>query len=199
MPRLLVVAVAGILLLSCSQDGAAPGDVSGTTAGQVTDLGVARPGTWPVGDAGTVTFGLDGGRPALEGHEAAEGWDATPEEEDDGIAVDFSRDGVRWAFEAEADDDVLGVGIGQEHLDAEPGTYEIPGAGSFTFSRDNGTLTLDSIDLDGGWDTTDRDDDEDRLRFAAAAGDREVDVEVELDDGRVGVVIDYAVEGPVEG
>jgi hypothetical protein len=79
MPRLLVIAVAGILLLPCSPDGAAPGDVSGTTAGR------------------------------------------------------------------------------------------------------------------------DRDDDEDRLRFAAAAGDREVDVEVELDDGRVGVVIDYAVEGPVEG
>jgi hypothetical protein len=113
------------------------------------------------------------------------------------VQVDLTRDDVRWEFEAETDDGRLEVDVRKDHLDARADTYDMTGAGSFTFSRNNGALTMDSIDLDDVWSLTEREDDSDTLEFEARDGDREVDVEVELDDGRIEVEVDYSVTSPV--
>lgn len=183
---------------SAGVDDDASEDIAGDTGGDVADLRVAQPGTWPVGDVGTVTFDLVDGRPVLEDHQVAEGWDATTQEDDDEIQVDFTRDNVRWEFDAETDDGRLEVDIRQDHLDARADTYDMTEAGLFTFSRNDGALTMDSIDLDDGWSVTEREDDSDTLEFEAREGDREVDVEVELDDGRIEVEIDYSVTSTLQ-
>jgi hypothetical protein len=91
-------------------------DATGDAAtGQVVDLTTAVPGSWPVGDAGIVTFSLDGDRLVLDDVTTADGWTSRVEEEDaDAIQVDFDRDGISWEFEVEVDD-------GRLEVEAPPG------------------------------------------------------------------------------
>jgi len=84
-------------------------DTARDADGALVDTDSAQPGTWPVGDAGTVTFEVVDGLLTLEDHEAADGWEATVDEQDDDeIEVDFTQDGARWEFEVEMDYTVVG-------------------------------------------------------------------------------------------
>jgi hypothetical protein len=184
-----------------STDAADAAEAAGdTAAGEVVDLTTAVPGTWPVGDAGTVTFSLAGGRLVLEDVSTADGWTSRiDEEDDDELEVDFERDGVSWEFEVEVDDGRLEVELRQDLRDAQPGSYDLADAGSFAFEVADGRLTLTTLDVADGWELTEREEDADEFEFELRQGEREFDVEVELDDGRVEVEIDYKVTGPITG
>lgn len=75
----------------------------------------ARDGVYEVGNAGEVEFTNEGGRLTLVDARANEGWNVVIDEEDaDEIEVDFTRENVRWDFDAEIDDGRLDVDIQQD-------------------------------------------------------------------------------------
>jgi hypothetical protein len=180
-------------------DGAADetDDAASAPADELVDTTRAEPGTWPVGDAGTVTFDVVEGALTLEGYQAADGWTATvDEEESDEIEVDFTRDAQRWEFEVEIDDGRLEVEIRLDDTDASAGSYDLPDGGSFAFDA-NGALTLTDVSPGEGWTVTEQEQESDELEIDLRNEDRRVDVEVELDDGRIEVELDYEVVGPL--
>ena len=72
----------------------------------MVDIATAQPGTWPVGDAGEVTFGVDDNALVLVDHQPSDGWEARIDTRDpDEIEVEFTRSGEQWEFEVEIDDD----------------------------------------------------------------------------------------------
>ena len=174
-------------------------DDPSTDASQV-DTTEAVPGTWPVGDAGTVTFALADGTLVLEDVTAADGWrDDIDEQDPDEIEVDFRRDDVEWKIEIELKDggSVLEIEIDQDIHDAEPGSYDIGDAGTVAFSVADGRLVLDDLAIADGWTLTELDEEADEIEIEVVDGPREYDVEIELEgDGSVEVEIDYEVVGP---
>jgi len=180
----------------------ADADGDGPAADDFVDTTAAVPGTWPVGDAGTVTFDVRDGGLVLLDVVVADGWDHVVEEEDpDELEVDFRRGGEAWDFEVELHDDGsrLEVDVHYDLRDADPGAYDLPDGGSFVFTSGDGVLTLTGVEAPAGWQVTDREEDGDEFSFTLTAGDRRVQVEVELDDGRVELEIDYRVIGPLPG
>lgn len=176
-------------------------DTAGSGDGLV-DLTEAIPGTWPVGDAGTVTFGIVDGALVLDDVRAADGWDVDIDEQDaDEIEVDFRRDNVEWKIEIELEDGatVLAIEIDQDIEDADPGSYDLGDAGSFSFQVDGGRLVLTDLRIADGWTVVERDEEADEIEIELVNGPRRIDVEVELDDGVIEVEIDYEVTGPVSG
>ncbi|MFA9446161.1 hypothetical protein [Egicoccus sp. AB-alg6-2] len=183
---------------AAGDDGAGDDRADAATDGDLVDISRAVPGTWPVGDAGTVTWDVRDGALVLLDHTAAEGWETIVEEEDDDeIEVDFRRDGEAWDFEVELDDGRIEVDINYDRTDAEAGAYDLPDGGSFVFEADGDALTLTSIEAPDGWDVAEREEEGDEFSFDLVDGDRRIDVEVELDDGRIEVEIDYRVVGDV--
>jgi hypothetical protein len=178
-------------------DDAPDGDAPDGGEPDLVGTDVAQAGTWPVGDAGTVSFEVVDGSLALEDHEAADGWEATVDEESgDEIGVDFTRDQFRWEFEVDTDDGRLEVEIRQDHRDASAGSYDLPDGGSFAFEAD-GRLALTDVTPGEGWEIVERDEGSDEFEVDLDSGDRTIDVEVELDDGNIEVQIDYEVVGPL--
>lgn len=97
---------------SAAVDDDASEDIAGDTGGDVADLRLAQPGTWPVGEVGTVTFDVVDRRPVLEDHQAAEGWDATAQEDDSDTLEFEAREGDREVdVEVELDDGQIEVEI----------------------------------------------------------------------------------------
>jgi hypothetical protein len=170
-------------------------DATEDDADQELVIDTAQPGTWPVGDAGTVAFDVVNGDLTLEGYEPADGWDATVDEDDgDEIEVHFTQDGLRWEFEVEIDDDQLEIELRQDHVDATAGSYDLPDGGSFAFDA-NGVLSLTDVTPGEGWTIVEQEEESDEFEIDLRDGDRTVEVEVELDDGRIEVEIDYEVVG----
>jgi hypothetical protein len=170
-------------------------DATEDDADQELVIDTAQPGTWPVGDAGTVTFDVVNDDLTLEGYEPADGWDATVDEDDgDEIEVHFTQDGLRWEFEVEIDDDQLEIELRQDHVDATAGSYDLPDGGSFAFDA-NGVLSLTDVTPGEGWTIVEQEEESDEFEIDLRDGDRTVEVEVELDDGRIEVEIDYEVVG----
>jgi hypothetical protein len=169
----------------------------------LVDLTEAVPGTWPVGDAGTVTFAIGDGALVLEDVTAADGWRADIDEQDpDEIEVDFRRDGVAWQIEIELEDGgtILEIEIDLDIDDAEPGSYDLGDAGTFSFDVQDGRLVVTDLNVADGWTVTGLDEEADEIEFELVNGPREFDVEVELeDDGTIDLDIDYEVVGPVTG
>jgi uncharacterized membrane protein YkoI len=179
------------------EDGA---DEDGTGDADLVDLAEAVPGTWPVGDAGTVTFALDGGALVLEDVSAADGWTAEVDEEDpDEIEVDFRRGDVEWEIEIEITDDgdTLEIEIDQDVENAPEGSYDMGDAGSFAIGLRDGRLVLTDLAVADSWTVTERDEEGDEIELEVRDGARVFDVEVELDDGGIEVEIDYEVSGPL--
>ena len=177
-------------------------DPAADSADDLVDTTAAVPGTWPVGDAGTVAFDVRDGGLILLDVVAADGWDHVVEEEDpDELEVDFRRGDEAWDFEVELHDDGsrLEVDVHYDLRDADPGAYDLPDGGSFVFTAADGVLTLTGVEAPDGWQVTDREEDGDEFSFTLTAGDRRVEVEVELDDGRIEVEIAYRVTGPLPG
>ncbi|MFA9429634.1 hypothetical protein [Egicoccus sp. AB-alg2] len=169
-------------------------------AADLVDTTQAVPGTWPVGDAGTVTWDVRDGALVLVDVSPSEGWDATVDEEgDDEVEVDFRRGDEGWDFEVEVDDGRLEIDVYYDRRNADPGAYDLPDGGSFVFDASGDALTLTSIEAPPGWEVTEREEERDEFSFTLVAGDRRVEVEVELDDGRIEVEIDYRVAGPLPG
>jgi hypothetical protein len=170
------------------------------TAGLV-DMTEAVPGTWPVGDAGTVTFAIVDGALVLEDVTAADGWQADIDEQDpDEIEVDFRRGDTEWRIEIELKDGAttLEIEIDQHIERADAGSYDIGDAGTFAFSVSDGRLVLDDLNVADGWTVAERDEEADEIEFTLVNGPREFDVQVELeDDGSIEIEIDYAIVGPV--
>jgi hypothetical protein len=88
-------------------------DATGDAAtGQVVDLTTAVPGSWPVGDAGIVTFSLDGDRLVLDDVTTADGWTSRVEEEDaDAIEFELQQGDREFDVEVELDDGRVEVEI----------------------------------------------------------------------------------------
>jgi hypothetical protein len=171
-----------------------------STAADLVDLTEAVPGTWPVGDAGTVTFSIEDGALALEDVSANDGWSADiDEEDDDEIEVDFRQGDVEWQIEIELNDggSTLEIEIDQQIRDADPGSYEIGDAGTFAFELDGDSLVLTDLSVEDGWTVTEQEEDDDEIELELENGPREFDVEVELDDGVIDIDMQYDVVGPV--
>lgn len=181
----------------------AGGDGTTSPDGEVVDLTEAVPGTWPVGDAGTVTFSIVDGALVLDDVTANDGWMMAIDEQDpDEIEVDFTRDNVEWEIEIELEDDgrILEIEIDQDLAPADTGSYDIGDAGTFAFSVVDGRLVLDDLNVAHGWTLVELDEEADEIAFELVNGPRSFDVEVELeDDGTIELEIDYEVVGPVTG
>lgn len=176
-----------------------PDGAEDTTA-DLVDLTEAVPGTWPVGDAGTVTFSIRDGALALDEVTPADGWDYFIDEQDaEEIEVDFRRDDEQWEIEIELDDGrtTLEVEIRRDIRDAQPGSYDLGEAGTFTFAVEGGVLHLTDLTPADGWSVTEQEEESDSIDLELRADNREVDVEVERDDGRIELEIDLKVVGPV--
>jgi hypothetical protein len=184
-------------------DSAQDTDEASTQPDDVVDLTEAIPGTWPVGDAGTVTFSIVDGALVLDDVTANDGWMMAIDEQDvDEIEVDFIRGNVEWEIEIELEDDgrILEIEIDQDIEPADPGSYDIGDAGTFAFSVVDGRLVLDDLNITDGWTLVELDEEADEIEFELVNGPRSFDVEVELeDDGTIEVEIDYEVTGPVTG
>jgi hypothetical protein len=187
-------------------DGAAPSDGSApatASTADLVDLTEAIPGTWPVGDAGTVTFSIVDGALVLDGVTPADGWRADVDEQDlDEIEVDFRRGDVEWEIEIELEDGatILEIEIDQDIENAEPGSYDIGDAGTFAFDLRNGRLVLTDLNVADGWTIVERDEEADEIEIELVNGPRAFDIEVELNsDGTIEIEIDYEVVGPVTG
>lgn len=169
----------------------------------LVDLTEAIPGTWPVGDAGTVTFAIVDGALELEDATAADGWQLDiDEQEPDEIEVDFRRGDVEWEIEIELEDGgtILEIEIDQDMERAAPGSYDIGDAGTFAFSVTDGRLVLDDLNVADGWTVAELEEEADEIEFELVQGPRAFDVEIELDsDGTIEIEIDYEVVGPVTG
>ncbi|MCC5947137.1 MAG: hypothetical protein JJT89_01665 [Nitriliruptoraceae bacterium] len=183
----------------------APGEDDDTAASDgmtLVDMTAAVAGTWPVGDAGTVTFSIIDGALVLDDVTAEDGWSVDIDEQDaDEIEVDFRRGDVEWEIEIELEDGgtILEIEIGQDIENAEAGSYDIGDAGTFAFAVEDGRLVLTDLSVADGWTITERDEQDDEIEFELTNGPREFDVEVELeDDGTIEIEIDYEVVGPVQ-
>ena len=174
-----------------------------STDADVVDLTEAVPGTWPVADAGTVTFSLVDGALVLDDVTANDGWTMViDEQEPEEIEVDFTRSNVAWEIEIELENDgrILQIEIDQDIEPADPGTYDLGDAGTFAFSVVDGRLVLDDLSIADGWTLVGLDEEADEIEFELVNGPRSVDVEVELDDdGTIELEIDLEVTGPVAG
>jgi hypothetical protein len=166
--------------------------------GEVVDASVAEPGTWQVGDAGTVTFSLADGRLSLDDVSPADGWQATEQEADgDEIDVTLERGDERYGFQVELESrgTVLEVRVDHEIDGADAGRFELGDAGSVTVSIDGDRLVLDDLTVADGWEVLSESLDDDELEIDLARGDQRWHLELELDDGRLEVERDYEVSG----
>ena len=76
------------------------------TTGGVADLTEAIPGTWPVGDAGTVTFTIADGALVLDDLDLADGWTLVEtEEEADEIEFEIRNGPREFDVDIELDSD----------------------------------------------------------------------------------------------
>ncbi len=175
-------------------DGAAGGGEDG-----VATAGTAAPGTWPVGEAGTVTFSLASGRLALDEVAPADGWEVTEEDsDDDEIEVELRRGQETYEFHVELEDGTtLEVSIDHDLDDADPGTFELGEAGSVTVSVDGSQLVLDDLSVADGWEVATQTVDGDELEIDLVGDQQRWELDVELDDGRLEVRRDHRVRGPV--
>jgi hypothetical protein len=167
------------------------------TGTEVVDGTEAVPGTWQVGEAGTVTFDVVDGALVLEDVSEADGWTVTDiEEEPDEIEVDLRRGDVEVEIEIELESGgaVLEVEIDTDIEQAEPGTYDIGDAGSFTFEVVDGRLELVDLTVTDGWEVTEQDVEGDEIEIELRNGAMRWDADVEL-NGSIEVELDYEVSG----
>jgi len=76
------------------------------------DIDDGEPGTYTVGEAGTVEFALQGGALALVEVLPNEGWTSEVDEaSDDDIEVDFRRENVTYDFDVELDDGTIDIDL----------------------------------------------------------------------------------------
>lgn len=156
----------------------------------------ADPGRWAVGDSGWIEFDrTDDGLVLLDVREAS-GWTARVDEEDaDELEVEFRSGNVTRTIEVEIDDGRLEIDIDTDIEPADPGTYDVGAAGSFTFERDGDRLRLLDVSPASGWDVRVDEEDDDEIEFVVTSGNQRWKVEIELDDGEVELEIDYRVRG----
>jgi hypothetical protein len=175
-----------------------PDEVDGdevTLVAEAVDGTEAIPGTWEVGDAGTITFDVVDGALVLEDVSEDEGWTVTDvEEEADEIEVDFERGDVEIEIEVELTSDatILEVEIDTDIEDAGPGTYEIGEAGSFTFDVVEGQLELTDLTVTDGWEITEQDVGSDEIEIELRNGAMRWDADVDL-NGSIEIELDYEV------
>jgi hypothetical protein len=227
-PRTAATAAAAALLLGCAGDGGEDGSIAldapatdstpeaieddgddggGEVADAPADAGTTRavdgaaavPGTWQVGDAGTVTFDIVDGALVLEDVSENEGWTVTGIDEDsDEIEVDFRRGDVEVEIEIElgSGGSILEVEIDTDIENAEPGTYDIGDAGSFTFDVVDGRLELVDLVVNEGWEVTEQDVGGDEIEIELRNGAMRWDADVDL-NGTIEVELDHEVSGQV--
>lgn len=155
----------------------------------------AAPGTWEVGEAGTVSFEVTDGALVLGEVVPNDGWQVTDVDEAPGeIEVDFEQGETEIEIEIElSSTGVLEIEIDTDVDPAEPGTYQVGDAGEFTFSFEGGALELTDLTVTGDWQVTDRDEEADEIEFDLRNGAARWDVEVELDDGTPELELDWEV------
>jgi len=150
---------------------AALGAVLGVMAlaiGVVASVAQADTQTEAVGEAGTVTFTVEGGVIAFVSADPADGWAFTVEREDGRhLSVTFRSDtGGEAEFEAEIEDGELVLGGGAEAGASTPTSITVPDSssttiGSSTTSSTVGASSTTSTSLGGSTSTTIPGDDDD--------------------------------------
>jgi hypothetical protein len=176
-------------------DGAGSGAPS--TGGDVVDGATAVPGTWQVGEAGTVTFDVADGALVLEDVSENDGWSVTDiDESPDEIEVDFRRGDVEIEIEIELESGgtILEVEIDTDIEDAEAGTYDIGDAGSFSFDVVDGRLELVDLTVSDGWEVTEQEVGGDEIEIELRNGAMRWDADVDL-NGSIEIELDYEVSG----
>lgn len=180
-----------------SDDDTSDDGPTGGSEGEVVDGTEAVPGTWQVGEAGTVTFDVVDGALVLEDVSEADGWTVTDvEEEADEVEVDLQRGDVEVEIEIElaSGGTVLEVEIDTDIEDAEPGTYDLGDAGSLTFEVTDGRLELVDLTVTDGWEVTEQDVEGDEIEIELRDGAMRWDAGVDL-NGSIEVELDYEVSG----
>jgi hypothetical protein len=181
-------------------DGPAPDQPEATSPlGEVVDASVAEPGTWQVGEAGTVTFAIDGGALRLEEVVAADGWQITEQDaNDDDLEIEFARSSERYLFEVELDDGTrLAVRIEHDLERVPGGTYALGDAGAVEVRLANGRLVVERVTVADGWQVVAEEREGDELELDLVRGDQRWHVEIEVDDEDLDVEIVYEVRGTV--
>lgn len=172
-------------------------DAEPAAAGEVVDGTEAVPGTWQVGEAGTVTFDVVDGALVLEDVSENDGWTVTDiDEEPDEIEVDFQRGAVEIEIEIElaSGGTILEVEIDTDIEDADPGTYAIGDAGEFTFDVVDGQLDLTDLTVNDGWEITEQEVEADEIEIELRNGAMRWDADVDL-NGSLEIELDYEVSG----
>jgi hypothetical protein len=167
--------------------------------GEVVDASVAGPGTWQVGEGGTVTFDVVDGTLVLAGVAAADGWRiAEQDTDDDGLEVELVRASERYLFEVELDDEThLEVRIEHELEGVPGGTYQLGDAGTVEVRIDDDRLVVERVAVTEGWQLAAEEREDDELEVELVRGDQRWHLEVEVDDGHLDVGIVYEVRGEV--
>jgi hypothetical protein len=166
--------------------------------GEVVDASVAEPGTWQLGEAGSVTFDVVGGELVLAGVAATDGWQITEQDADeDDIEVELARASERYLFEVELDDDGTRLEVRIEHdLERVPGgTYALGDAGAVEVRVDGERLVVERVTVAEGWQVVAEEREDDELEVELVRGDQRWHLEVEVDDDHLDVEIVYEVRG----
>lgn len=183
-----------------AESSADPSDTDTDAAGgDVVDGTEAVPGTWQVGEAGTVTFDVVDGVLVLEDVTENDGWTVTDIDEDpDEIEVDFRRGAVEIEIEIElvSNATILEVEIDTDIENADPGSYAIGDAGEFTFDVVDGQLELTDLTVADGWEITEQDVEGDEIEIELRNGAMRWDADVDL-NGSLEIELDYEVSGRV--
>lgn len=158
--------------------------------------GVLSDGLWAVGDAGTVEFAVTEGGLELIEVVAADGWEATTDEDSpDEIEVDFRQGEREYEIEIEYENGILEIEIDLDIDPAEPGPFELGTAGVAELAVDGGSVVLTNLEVAEGWSVTEQDTSDGEVEVELRRSDVVWELDAEMDDGRLEVEIDFEIEG----
>lgn len=159
---------------------------------------VARDGKWQLGDAGQVSFSVDGGELQLVAMKPRSGWSKRIADEGrDDIEVHFTRGSIDWKFEAELDGDRLEISREMDDSNAEPGSYDVGDAARVDLGRGDSGLKLNDVTANNGWKVTKRDIETDGIEIEFSRSPASAEFEAEIEDGDIHLEIDLKTEGPI--
>ena len=154
----------------------------------------AQSGTWTVGDAGEVEFGVENGALSLVEVRPSPGWTERLEERgSDEIEVDFFRDNVEWQFTADTDAGGLDVDTDQTINGAQAGVYRVGDAGEVEFRPEGGALALGDVSENPGWTSRVVEQSPEEIEVDFGRGNARQQFTAELDDGQLQVSVDQQV------
>lgn len=175
-----------------------PQPSAASPTGGGSDTGQARAGSWPVADAGTVDFQIEGGALKLVSADAKPGWNQrVAVQSAKEIEVHFTQGDTDWKFEAEIDSDGLEISRERDTRPAEDGSYEVLEAATVAFTSSGNSVKLGKVTPAEGWKESTRDVSVDDIEIDFTKGSATAEFEVEIDRGQVKLELNQKVVGAV--